>query len=60
MLFYTLSGELVADIPEVNNLVEWDGRNKSGKRVSTGVYFYVIQQGGKVHGKGKILVQNSS
>jgi hypothetical protein len=55
--FYTLTGEHVADgAPVENNVSRWDGRNKNGAFVSTGVYYWVAQQGGSVLGKGKFLV----
>jgi|DewCreStandDraft_4_1066084.scaffolds.fasta_scaffold02906_11 uncharacterized repeat protein (TIGR01451 family) len=61
--FYTLSGELIKTMDEAevkNNLVgqtdiqagenriRWDGTNKSGEKVSSGIYFYrVIAKKGK-------------
>jgi len=55
--FFTLSGEVVRKIQEVNGMVLWDGRNEYGVLVSTGIYFYVIQQGEKVIQSGKLVVK---
>ncbi len=55
--FYTLSGELIktmdekevqnnlvaqTDIQAGENRVRWDGTNKSGEKVSSGIYFYRV------------------
>ena len=56
--FFTLSGELVRRIQEVGQMALWDGQNRNGILVSTGVYFYVIQQGAKVIQTGKLIVKN--
>jgi streptogramin lyase len=58
--FYTVSGELVTTKGEVNLLVEWDGRNRMGVPVSSGIYYYLIQQGDQVLGSGKILIIDGS
>ncbi len=57
--FYTVSGELVRNLSENGGMVQWDGHNQNGSRVSLGVYYYVIQQGTSVLGRGKILVTNN-
>ncbi len=57
--FFTLSGELVRTVQEVNGLALWDGQNRNGILVSAGVYFYVIQQGEKPVRSGKLIVMNS-
>jgi len=54
--FYTLSGELVIKVTALTTLVQWDGRNKNGSRVSEGVYYYVIQRGNQTRKVGKIFV----
>ncbi len=54
--FYTVSGELVASVGEVGGRVEWKGKNQTGAWVSPGVYYYMIQLGSQVLGKGKFLV----
>jgi hypothetical protein len=54
--FYTVSGELVFSLPETGGMVQWDGRNRNGVLVSSGVYFYVIQVGNEAKGTGKFLV----
>jgi hypothetical protein len=56
---YTITGELVKTLPEVNGLAMWDGRNQTGYMVSAGIYFYVAESGSQVLQTGKILVLNS-
>jgi hypothetical protein len=56
--FYTVSGELVNSLSESGGIVQWNGRNRSGVLVSSGIYFYVIQAGQTVIQKGKFLVAN--
>jgi hypothetical protein len=56
--FYTLSGEFVVKITAVTTLLQWDGRNKNGARVSEGVYYYVIQRGSEKRKVGKVFVLN--
>ncbi len=58
--FFTLSGELVKKIQEVDGMAFWNGQNQNGALVSTGVYFYVIQQGEKLTRSGKLIVKISS
>jgi len=58
--FYTVSGELVIQMVATNPQLEWDGRNRDGARVSSGIYYYLVQQGDKVIVEGKVLVVNSS
>ncbi len=58
--FYTLSGELVQSLPETGGMVQWNGRNRNGALVSSGIYYYVIQLGQQVIQHGKILVTNGS
>ncbi len=57
--FYTVSGELVRILHENGGITQWDGRNLFGARTSSGVYYYVIQQGTQVLGMGKFLVTNN-
>jgi len=54
--FYTLTGEKVASVSESGGMVQWSGRNQNRYPVATGVYFYVVQLGGKVFGSGKFLL----
>lgn len=56
--FFTLSGEKVRKIQEINGMALWDGRNLSGIMVSGGIYFYVIQQGNSVILSGKLIVNS--
>jgi len=54
---YTLSGERVAAIQAPSIKVTWDGRNGMGRKVSSGIYYFVIhnQSTGQVK-KGKLFV----
>jgi flagellar hook assembly protein FlgD len=62
---YTLSGEKVWTTAQTAFKYEspftavWDGKNEQGVPVASGVYFYVIEAGGKVLQKGKFLVVSS-
>ncbi len=51
---FTISGELVIQLVDSNNdgLVEWDGTNKGGDRVASGLYLYEARLTGTIaHGK---------
>jgi flagellar hook assembly protein FlgD len=54
---YTLSGERVAAIQAPSIKVMWDGKNGMGRKVSPGIYYFVIhnQSTGQVK-KGKLFV----
>ncbi|MBI4777956.1 T9SS type A sorting domain-containing protein, partial [Candidatus Desantisbacteria bacterium] len=49
---YTLSGELIATI----NNNTWAARNNDSKIVASGIYFYVVEDGGNVRKTGKLAV----
>ncbi|MFH1860108.1 MAG: hypothetical protein ABH870_03720, partial [bacterium] len=40
---YTLDGELVQTLTSQNGTCMWDGRNKDGDKVSSGMYIYMIK-----------------
>ncbi len=40
---YTFLGELVQEIRSVGSSTSWDGRNKAGKNVASGIYIVYIQ-----------------
>ncbi|MBN1326964.1 MAG: S8 family serine peptidase [Candidatus Cloacimonetes bacterium] len=61
---YDLTGELVFEQKiepltesELNNYYGWDGRNKAGNRVSSGIYLYLIKMGEDFK-KGKFAIVN--
>jgi hypothetical protein len=53
---YTLTGELVSKAESSGGFATWNGKNRNGVQVSTGIYYYVIQKGGQVLKVGKLLV----
>jgi ligand-binding sensor domain-containing protein len=54
---YDLSGDLVNILnKDVYEQFSWDGNNKSGKKCSSGVYFYVISTPDGQTLKGKIIL----
>jgi len=58
MSVYTVSCELVLPplSPDATGLITWNGTNKNGRTVSSGIYYYVIQASHKTLLAGKILV----
>jgi len=59
---YDVSGQLVKEITKDHNQageyeVVWDGKNKFGKRVSSGTYFYQLSVGDYVEAKKMILLK---
>jgi len=58
---YTLSGELVAAIQAPTIKTTWNGRNENNRKVSAGIYYFVIhnQASGQVK-KGKLFVINGN
>jgi len=72
VMIYTVSGELVQTLnagtstsPCTNGDAWgtpycWNGRNKMGFPVATGIYLYVIQQGTQVVMRGKFLLMNTN
>ena len=59
---YSLDGELVFETEDANIVYYgegyrfiWDGKNKNGKALASGVYLYVIDNGNELD-KGKIAI----
>jgi ligand-binding sensor domain-containing protein len=50
---FTVSGELIREIKSSN---QWDGRNKSGELVASGVYLFYVQDSSGKSTLGKIAV----
>ncbi len=53
---YTVSGNLVREIPGGDLYVEWDGKNDSGKKCVPGLYFYSMRTTEKENHRGKITI----
>lgn len=53
---YTLSGELAFQFQASGDPAQWNGRNKNGLPVASGIYFYTIEQGQKVLRTDKFLL----
>jgi len=58
---YNVKGQLIRSLPIASSLsrfleVTWDGKNESGKEVSTGVYFYKLATDGKTIATRKCLL----
>ncbi|MCX8092614.1 MAG: gliding motility-associated C-terminal domain-containing protein, partial [Candidatus Goldbacteria bacterium] len=55
---YTISGENVISLNTLGGTrVVWDGKNKKGKEVASGIYYYVIlNMNSKEIVKGKIFI----
>lgn len=59
-LFYNTLGQKVRTLVKSNQtagryLVSWDGRNDSGDRLASGVYFYALKFGESVTATRKML-----
>ncbi len=59
---YDVSGQLVKDIIEEHKQageynVKWNGKNNSGQRVSSGVYYYQMTVGNETQAKKMILIK---
>jgi hypothetical protein len=53
---FTLSGELVRELPGGDVWVKWDGRNEDGNKCAPGVYFYSGRTTEKENMKGKLVI----
>jgi len=55
---YTLSGEIVMSLTASSVKVIWDGKNRQGKKVSPGIYYYVIKSSESKIYLGKLFIIN--
>jgi len=56
---YTLTGEpVISNLQSVTGTIIWDGRNKNGVKVASGLYYYLVQNGSSILLQGKLLVVN--
>jgi hypothetical protein len=54
---YTVSGELaVTAEADSQGWIRWDGRNKFGILVSSGIYYYVVRTGDNTLLNGTLLI----
>ena len=53
---YTLAGELVQQVLTSGELYEWDGLNREGSPVASGVYFYSVERNGSVVKRDKFIL----
>jgi len=55
---YTFQGRLVRTLDEIQDggVLEWDGRDDSGERLSPGVYLYVLRSGGQDAASGHVTL----
>jgi len=55
---YTLSGKLLNELSvRVNpGKIEWDGRNSSGEKAASGVYYYLIKDGRNDPARGRLAI----
>ena len=60
MTLYTVSGETVAELPEVGYRAEWDGKTKGGRWVAPGIYYAVVRLGNEVLLKTVLVIKESS
>ena len=47
----------VVEVPAIGDTCSWDGRSREGRRVAPGVYFYVVEAGGKTVAMGRLYVK---
>ena len=55
---YTVSGDLVWELEHNNNEgnIEWDGKNRGGQDVTSGVYIFSVKDNGGGQSFGKLIV----
>ncbi len=56
---YTVSGEWVQTVAEIQGTATWDGRNRFGTQAAMGIYFFTVQKGNQVLQRGKFLLVNN-
>ena len=55
---YSISGRLVAEVEgRAGTYLVWDGRDNSGQRVPSGVYFYGLKAGSLVQRGKWVLIR---
>jgi hypothetical protein len=57
LVLYTVSGEKIAEIPELSGYAEWNPKSKGGKDVVPGIYYYVVRRDTEIYAKGVWIVR---
>jgi len=52
LVIYTLTGEKIGEVLEINGYAEWDAKAKNGQPVAPGVYYYVVRRDAEIYAKG--------
>jgi hypothetical protein len=59
LVLYTVSGEKIAEIPELSGYAEWNPKTKGGKDVVPGIYYYLVRKEKEIYAKGIWMVRYS-
>lgn len=57
LTLYTVSGETVAELPEVGYRAEWDGKTEGGRWAAPGIYYAVVRLGNVVLLKTVLVIR---
>jgi len=54
--FYTVTGEKVIETTGISGRWEWDGKNRDGSSVASGIYIWVVERRNGEKFMGKVIV----